>query len=712
MKVKDIQSRYWFKGSLSKDPLQCGLGNVLAVRPGYIDVCIRENSGDCDEDSLQLEVISVLHDNMKIEIGCRLKSCYTFNGVSKESNAMPLMSVSFEEQGPFCQAWSPDGRYLAFLSRECLYVYAFVPESLAAALISYSEEDKERENCEVFFVHTRKDSHYMFVPIGDGVGCIMPSSERVSAIRLAFSLQECSVDNDWIPSLILLHRKETNFMPEDVSFGLVNNSVSPTYLLSVCGSNGVEFYRFTGNGKHSEMSKGKTSLFASIFLEMETNIMPLHDSLSICNICSSPSMSYLAVAAVDGHFGVWRMGSITERERRLNDGSFVNIFSDFWFERLNILQVSCVDFSFKENFVAVGTWEHSCFVFQNLGKCEDDGNKWGKVLEIKLLPETDNNNVMESSLMLCFHPSDENILVHSTLGNKLILRHFTEVGTNHILAEVNMNRSCDGNTLYVKGLGFNMVSESDVYDILYLDCESRLACVTLQNCHYEQCMTVILKNDTSTVVLQKEMKSLRSELIVLEDEGRSDEKYKSPYDFNYFCTRLWPEATYSLRTGALVDCNQKFLLLGLDNMLHLILRGRGDMHCVSLPSPVTHAILMDSLVVCICCKGAGDMSPSCVAVIDICVFSKDGKYSRLPNSKSSSIVNYFSRKTITDYQLLHLCKGLNENTFYVTYKQPSSTSSKGLSNFTNDNACINLLFNYKREERTLETSLLPSLTGK
>ncbi|KAL9953442.1 hypothetical protein ACROYT_G040863 [Oculina patagonica] len=125
-------------------------------------------------------------------------------------------------------------------------------------------------------------------------------------------------------------------MPKDISLILSDcSSVQKVYSLAVAGPNGVELYQM--------------ELADSFKMGCSSS---LHSDLAIALVEFSPDKQYLAVAALDGHFGIWTVSSLDTDQK------------EFWYVHLKTVRITSMEFSPDSSMVAVAGWEGSWHVYR------------------------------------------------------------------------------------------------------------------------------------------------------------------------------------------------------------------------------------------------------------------------------------------------------------------------------------------------------------
>eukprot|EP01135_Chromosphaera_perkinsii_P011548 Nk52_evm6s2438 gene=Nk52_evmTU6s2438 len=428
-----------------------------------------------------------------------------------------LFTLNFPECGPFCMQWSGDGRYLFVSSQSYLYVYALATKhtivalcreteraaeaaaavgeeggakgSLSGSIANYSKgtgragRRKGRESPSIlsspccYFVHTFKNSSYVCVPFsgsdGQWQGLFQGDGLATANLAKAWGVYRGSelyreevggefegevvgsCDDDMMPGLVLIHKKELNFAPDGLSVGDCNREGLEGYLVSLCGPNGVEFYQFrpalpptspnesisSNTSMEGSFVSEASDIFSSLFLQIEMDVMPLHESLSVCVVQLSPSLSYLGLGAMDGHFGVWEIEasglapSIVEQPVMVSS-QFRELCSNFWVERLKVSQITCIDFSSDECMVVVGSWDYCLFVFQREAGEFRSVNVWARIFQFSL-PSGDvvrEEKVFETYLLAQFVP-ESHMVVYTLPEGKLMLRNIEGGGTEALQSE-------------------------------------------------------------------------------------------------------------------------------------------------------------------------------------------------------------------------------------------------------------------------------------
>jgi len=145
-----------------------------------------------------------------------------------------------------------------------------------------------------------------------------------------------------------LHTIPLYYLPKDISLILAGcPSLHKVYSLAVAGPNGVELYQMeiSDNFKMGSSSS-------------------LHSDLAIPLVKFSPDEHYLAVAALDGHFGIWTVSSLEMDQK------------EFWYIHLKTVRITSMEFSPDSTMVAVAGWEGSWHLYRKI--VQDDKVTWEK----------------------------------------------------------------------------------------------------------------------------------------------------------------------------------------------------------------------------------------------------------------------------------------------------------------------------------------------
>lgn len=140
-----------------------------------------------------------------------------------------------------------------------------------------------------------------------------------------YRIHLCKVSEDFL----IFHTIPLYYLPKDISIILRDFSSSDEiYHLAVAGPNGVELYQMelTDNFK----------IGASL---------SVHPDLAIALVEFSPDKQSLAVAAFDGHFGIWTVSSLYADQK------------EFWYIHLKTVRITSMEFSHDSSMVAVTGWE-------------------------------------------------------------------------------------------------------------------------------------------------------------------------------------------------------------------------------------------------------------------------------------------------------------------------------------------------------------------
>ncbi|XP_067030021.1 uncharacterized protein [Acropora muricata] len=134
-----------------------------------------------------------------------------------------------------------------------------------------------------------------------------------------------------------LHAICLYYIPKDISLILQQecSSIDKLYCLAVAGPNGVELHSLEiGDNIETRVSSS------------------LHADLAIALVEFSFDKEHLAVAALDGHFGVWSTASLETDQK------------EFWFVHLKTVRITSIEFSPDSQMVAVACWEGSWYSYQ------------------------------------------------------------------------------------------------------------------------------------------------------------------------------------------------------------------------------------------------------------------------------------------------------------------------------------------------------------
>ncbi|XP_077865748.1 uncharacterized protein LOC102805012 [Saccoglossus kowalevskii] len=130
------------------------------------------------------------------------------------------------------------------------------------------------------------------------------------------------------------------YSAKDVSVSLLPGQLeNHQYCIAVAGPNGVEIYKYIMIDDWCQIA--------------DDDVVPLHVELPIATLKYSSNSKYLAVAAMDGHFGVWKTDAEPMEEHK-----------DFWFLHLKTLRITNIAFSEDSCKVGVSCWDGSFYVFQ------------------------------------------------------------------------------------------------------------------------------------------------------------------------------------------------------------------------------------------------------------------------------------------------------------------------------------------------------------
>ncbi|XP_068730518.1 uncharacterized protein [Montipora capricornis] len=140
-----------------------------------------------------------------------------------------------------------------------------------------------------------------------------------------------------------LHSIPLYYIPKDISLILEvdASSINKLYNLAVAGPNGVEIYSLEiGDGISTRVSSS------------------LHADLAIALVQFSPDKKHLAVAALDGHFGIWSTASFDTDQK------------EFWFVHLKTIRITSIEFSPDSAMIAVAGWEGSWYAYKKTREAE------------------------------------------------------------------------------------------------------------------------------------------------------------------------------------------------------------------------------------------------------------------------------------------------------------------------------------------------------
>ncbi|XP_031568271.1 uncharacterized protein LOC116302976 [Actinia tenebrosa] len=136
----------------------------------------------------------------------------------------------------------------------------------------------------------------------------------------------------------LFHAIPLYYIPKDIAISTTLTGEPKTqlkYKTVIAGPNGVEMYDLEVNNSSIIVKQG----------------LHLHADLAIVLVDFSPDLQYLAVAALDCHFGIWNVQSL-EGEKK-----------DFWYKHLSTVRITNMAFSHDSQSIAVACWDGVCYIY-------------------------------------------------------------------------------------------------------------------------------------------------------------------------------------------------------------------------------------------------------------------------------------------------------------------------------------------------------------
>ncbi|XP_078000958.1 uncharacterized protein LOC144453519 [Glandiceps talaboti] len=280
------------------------------------------------------------------------------------------------------------------------------------------------------------------------------------------------------------------YVCKDISMCCKKDDRLDKYLIALAGPNGVEIHTCTMDREHHYL--------------MSDDTISLHVELPIAMLKYSCDGQYLGVAAMDGHFGIWKVQDQMEEHK------------DFWFLHLRTLRITSIDFSEDAKKVAVSCWDGSYYVFQlnqEVGKFQ-----WKTVRYNLNSPVEKVTGVLPGTLVCWSHQDRYFSLCNPTDKGSVVYVYCV------VSARVQQITVCSGND-YVKGLTVKKIDGKEY--IVYFTKKRKLGLVKItpgmermpsQQEHWETLMesvsgTVSYNNSVTSPILRIEYNNLFKQCV-------------------------------------------------------------------------------------------------------------------------------------------------------------------------------------------------------
>ncbi|XP_070578552.1 uncharacterized protein [Ptychodera flava] len=258
------------------------------------------------------------------------------------------------------------------------------------------------------------------LPRQDSLTCVSwsPDGKLLAAVGRKVHLYLVSKDYEEVALLDLY------YIAKDIDICHYYGNPNGTYFIIIAGPNGVEMHTCI-------LENDKCSV---------VDVLSLHIELPIAHIRCSSNGKYLAVAAMDGHFGIWKMNEKMEEHK------------DFWYIHLKTLRITSIEFSEDNEKVAVSCWDGSFYVFQMVPK--EDKFEWTSV-EYNLNSSIEKvDGTVPGTLVSWSHHDKYFCLCNPTKAGTHIYVYCVETGT------VQQSTVC-GSSDYVKGFTVVQINGHD-----------------------------------------------------------------------------------------------------------------------------------------------------------------------------------------------------------------------------------------------------------